>query len=168
MNSTLSLQAVYWSFLVQQLTVWEFTVSPFFQTPFSLPWLERHMGSEAVMIMLTNSSFKWSLRSLISLRAVLLDCSQNALESFNKMLCCSPWAHPTIQACRDWLQFSPQPLLLRCWGYLRAQEDWAQAMRPSKTRPRRWEQGVARVLGKEHLATHAYRNLHATDLIPRT
>ena len=93
---------------------------------------------------------------------------QNALESFNKMLCCSPWAHPTIQACRDWLQFSPQPLLLRCWGYLRAQEDWAQAMRPSKTRPRRWEQGVARVLGKEHLATHAYRNLHATDLIPRT
>ena len=99
-----------------------------FQTPFSLPRLERHMGSEAVMIILTNSSFKWSLRSLISHKAILLDCSPNALESFNKMLCCSPWAHPTSQFCRDWLQFSPQPLLLRCWGYLRAQEDCTQAM----------------------------------------
>lgn len=40
-----------------------------------------------------------------------------------------------------------------------------QAIGASKTGPRRWEQGVARVGGKEHMATHAYRNLHATDLI---
>lgn len=73
------------------------TLSIFFHTPLSLSQLERHMDYNSVMILLTKSSLKWSLRSLISRKAILLDYSGNALESFNMMVCCSLWAHPTAR-----------------------------------------------------------------------